>query len=148
MTDKPGNKPGFELFDHTADIGVHAYGNSVSDIFEQGARSMYSILFHNQIPEVELKGEFEIKLQSSDLEQLLVDWLDELLFIYSTENILINDFKIDIDLDKFTLDARIKGEELTDEQLKETIEIKAVTYHMLEIKKTDDSWTATIIFDI
>ena len=97
---------------------------------------------------MELKGEFQIKLKSLDLEQLLVDWLDELLFIYSTDKILINDFELDIDLDKFTLEARIKGEQLTDEQLQKTIEIKAITYHMLEIKNTNDSWTATIIFDI
>jgi SHS2 domain-containing protein len=148
MSTPPGHKIGFELFEHTADIGVNVFGNSVSDIFEQSARSMYSILFHNQVPKVELKGEFQIKLKSSDLEQLLVDWLDELLFIYSTEKILINDFQLDLDLDNFTLEARIKGEQLTDEQLRETIEIKAVTYHMLEIKKTIDSWTATIIFDI
>jgi SHS2 domain-containing protein len=141
-------KKGFKLFDHTADIGVHAYGEEISDVFEQAARSMYSIIFHGSIPKIESKGEFQIKIKSSDLEQLMVDWLDEILYIYSTDYIMISEFQIEINLEEFSINAFVQGEKLSEQLLKGTGEIKAVTYHMIEVKKVNDHWEATVLFDI
>ena len=148
MTEEQKPIPGFKLFDHTADIGVQANGSELSDIFEQTARSMYTIIFHNEVPPIEPIGEFDIELTSSDLEQLFVDWLNEILFIFSTEQIAICEYNIDIDSDNFQLKARIKGKTLTEDELTETTEIKAVTFHMLEIKKINSIWNSKVIFDI
>jgi SHS2 domain-containing protein len=139
---------GFELFDHTADIGVNAWGKDISEAYEFAAISMYSIIFHGSPPKVEPKGEFRIKLKSSDIDQLLVDWLDEILFIYSTEHIVLSNFKIEIDIEKKSLDAIVSGEIVSDEYLIGTCEIKAVTYHMLSVKKTDTRWDVKVLFDI
>ncbi len=148
MKNQKSAKPGFELFDHTADIGVTAHGFNVKDVFEQAARGMFAVIFHEKPPAVETKGEYEIKLQAKDLEQLMVDWLDELLYIYSTEHIVFSKYEIDIDIKNFTLDAHIFGEIVTNDLLLGTCEIKAVTYHMLEVKTINDHWGAKILFDI
>jgi SHS2 domain-containing protein len=137
----------YELFDHTADIGVRAKGDDLSTIFKNTALGMYEIIFLNGPPKVSLKGEYQIKLTCSDLEQLLVDWLDELLFIFSTEKIVFSEFEITIDPEGFSLDAKVAGEQIDDSELLATREIKAVTYHMLEIKK-NEHWTTQVIFDI
>jgi SHS2 domain-containing protein len=142
------NSPRFEIIDHTADIGSKVYGLTLEDIFEQAAISMYSIIFFNNVPNIEPIGEYEINLNSSDLEQLLVDWLDEILFIFSTENIVICKFKLEINLDKISLNAKIIGQTVSEEQLKATCEIKAVTFHMLKIEKVNDQWEASILFDV
>ena len=137
----------YELFDHTADMGVRAKGDDIPTVFKNTALGMYEIIFLNGIPKVASKGEYKIKLNCSDLEQLLVDWLDELLFIYSTEKIVFSGFEINIDPENFSLDAKITGERVADSELLATREIKAVTYHMLEIKK-NEQWNTRVIFDI
>jgi SHS2 domain-containing protein len=148
LNDENKLKIGFELFDHTADIGVHAFGERIADVFEQAARSMYSIIFHGSVPIIKPKGEFQIKIQSSDLEQLMVDWLNEILYIYSTENIVISGFQIEINKEEFLINAFVEGEKLSNQLLKGTGEIKAVTYHMLEVKNIDNHWEAKVLFDI
>lgn len=138
----------FELFDHTADIGITIFGPSVSDVFEQAARGMFSVIFHESEPKIEAKGVYEIKLKSKDLEQLMVDWLDEILFIFSTEHIVMSEYKINIDSKKITLDAMVSGEIVGNDILLRTCEIKAVTYHMLMVKQINNHWEAKVLFDI
>ncbi len=141
------NNKEFEIFEHTADIGIKAYGDTIDQVFENAARGMFNIIFHNSIPKIKPKGAYQIKLHASDLEQLLVDWLDEVLYIFTTEQIVISDYKISIEDKTFTLDAEVSGEILPEEKIMGTCEIKAVTYHMLSIKKIS-CWEAQVLFDI
>ena len=143
-------KAWFKIFDHTADIGVNTFGPTVTDVFEQAARGMFDIIFHSSMPKIQSKGEFEIKLQATDLEQLLVDWLSELLYIYSTQQIAICEYKIEIDMDSSSLDAHVYGETVAEDILLRSTEVKAVTYHMLSVTETSehDGWEATVLFDI
>ncbi|MCK5561606.1 MAG: archease [Thermoplasmata archaeon] len=143
------NNPHFELFDHTADIGVRASGPSLPSAFEQAALGMYAVIFHENVPSVQMKGEYQIKLQATDLEQLLVDWLGELLYIFATEHIIFLKFEIKLETQEKSnkLEAEVCGAILSDEHLEGTREIKAVTYHMLSVKKAEN-WDAQVIFDI
>lgn len=149
MLTKSNQKPNFELFDHTADIGVSAYGKDLSEAFKNASLGMFSIIFHESFPKIEPIGKYRIKLIAPDLEQLLVDWLDEILYIFTTEHIIMVDYEIKIEQTskEFQLDAIVAGQILNDKDIKKTREIKAVTYHMLEIKK-NDHWMLRIIFDI
>jgi SHS2 domain-containing protein len=142
-------KSGFEIFDHTADIGIQVHGDDLSSVFAQAAAGMFSIIFHEAVPAIKEIGEYRIKLNSPELDQLLVDWLNELLFIFETEHIVCSNYKITIEEheQKFNLDAIVHGEKIADEQLLGTREIKAVTYHMLFIKKAKQ-WQAQVLFDI
>ncbi len=138
---------GFEIFEHTADVGILASGENLATVFEFAARGMFAIIFHNSVPKTEPKGEYNIKLQASDLEQLLVDWLNELLYVFTTERIVCSTYQISIDTKSNTLDAKISGEIVSEEEVLGTCEIKAVTYHMLSLKKTKH-WKAQVLFDI
>ena len=74
----------YELIDHTADVGVKAYGESLEQAFENAAKAMFDIIADKS--EIESVGQYDIVLEADDLEQLLVDWLSELLtftLIYS-----------------------------------------------------------------
>jgi len=137
----------YEMFEHTADIGIRAYGRSLAEIFENASMGMYAIIFHESIPKIEPVGEYKIKLQASDLEQLILDWLDELLYIFSTEKIVVAKYQIEIDQETCSLDATVAGSIVPDEKLSDSLEIKAVTYHMLKVEKTTN-WEAQVPFDI
>jgi SHS2 domain-containing protein len=135
----------YELIDHTADIGVKAYGKSLSEAFENAAKAMFDIITDNS--EIDSVGQYNIKMQGPDLEQLLVDFLSELLYLNSAKNIVFGFFKVDIDEKKNELSAVICGEKFNLSKHKIGAEIKAVTYHMLEVKKKRP-YSVQVLFDI
>ena len=85
----------YELIDHTADVGIKAYGSSISKAFENAAKGMFDIITDKS--EIESIGQYDIKIKSQDLEQLLVDWLSELLYLHSAKNLVFGFFKVEID---------------------------------------------------
>lgn len=97
--------------------------------------------------EIESTGEYEIQLQSNDLEQLLVDWLSELLFLNTAKNLVFNFFKVTLDDKTCRLNARVFGEKFDLTKHKIGIEIKAVTYHILEVRNKRP-YHVQVLFDI
>jgi SHS2 domain-containing protein len=133
----------YELFDHTADIFIKAYGKTLSEAFENAAVGMFDIITDKS--KIGIVGEYIINLEAPDLEQLLVDWLSELLFLNSAKNLVFGSFKVVIDENH--LSAQVFGEEYDISKHKMGIEIKAVTYHMLEVNDTEPFYVK-ILFDI
>ena len=85
----------YELINNTADVGIKAYGKTLSEAFENAAKGMFDIITDNS--EIENIGQYNIELQTDNLEQLLVDWLSELLYLNSANNIVFGFFKVEID---------------------------------------------------
>jgi SHS2 domain-containing protein len=135
----------YDLIDHTADIGIKAYGKTLSEAFENAAKGMFDIITNKS--EVDNTGQYNIELNASDLEQLLVDFLSELLYLHSANNIVFGFFKLDVDEVKKSLKGTFYGEKLNISKHKIGAEIKAVTYHMLEVKK-NKSYRVQVLFDI
>ena len=70
----------YTLIDHTADIGIKAYGKSLSEAFENAAKGMFDIITDNS--DIDSVGQYDIELSADDLEQLLVDFLSDLLYFF------------------------------------------------------------------
>ena len=135
----------YEFIDHTADIGVKAYGKTLSEAFEHAAKAMFDIITDSS--EIESIGQYDIKLEAPDLEQLLVDWLSELLFLHSAKNLVFGFYKVCLNEKKCSLSATIFGEKLDISKHKIGAEIKAVTYHILEVKNKKP-FHVQVLFDI
>lgn len=133
----------YEIIDHTADVGIKAYGETVEEAFENIAKGMFDIITNSS--HIDSIGEYMIELEADDLEQLLVDWLSELLFLSSTYNLVFGFFDVEI-MDK-KLSAIVKGEEYNLDKHKIGVEIKAVTYHMVEVHTTKPIYVQ-VLFDI
>jgi len=135
----------YELIDHTADVGVKAYGKNLSEAFENAAKGMFDIITDKS--EIDNIGQYIIELKAPDLEQLLVDWLSDLLFLNSAKNLVFGFFKVELDEKKSKLSAKVFGEKFNLSKHKIGAEIKAVTYHMLEVKKKRP-FHVQVLFDI
>jgi len=135
----------YELIEHTADIGLKAYGKNISEAFENAAKGMFDIITDKS--EIELIGEYEINLESQDIEQLLVDWLSELLFLNSAKNLVFSFFNVEINEKTNNLSAHVFGEKYNISKHKIGMEIKAVTYHILEVRNKRP-YHVQILFDI
>ncbi|GAB4118112.1 MAG: archease [Candidatus Caldatribacteriota bacterium] len=140
----------FEIIEHTADIGIIAYGKTKEEVFVNSAKGMFYILTEEK-EEVVSKNKFsyQLKLSADTLEDLLVSWLNELLYIFETKLVILNKFVLEEFSDN-NLIARVYGEDIGHNNKKIKREIKAVTYHYLEFKKDEVSklWRARVIFDI
>ena len=135
----------YELIEHTADVAIKAFGKDLSEAFENAAKAMFDIITDNS--EIESVGQYEIKLEAPDLEQLLVDWLSELLFLNTSQNLVFGFFKIRLDDKKGHLSANVLGEKYNISKHKIGAEIKAVTYHMLEVRN-ERPYHVQVLFDI
>jgi SHS2 domain-containing protein len=138
----------FEILEHTADIGIEAYGKTKREVFINSAKGMFEIIAGEN---KNLKENFydKIKLEADNLEGLLFAWLNELLYIGETKLVILNKFEIK-DLSNNKIEAEVKGIKINPPSVKVKKEIKAATYHRLEIKKDEESgfWSAQVIFDI
>ena len=135
----------YEFIEHTADVGVKAYGKNLSVAFENAAKAMFDIITDSS--EIESIGQYDIELEAPDLEQLLVDFLSKLLFLNSAQNLVFGFFKVELDEKNHRLKAHICGEQYTTSKHKMGTEIKAVTYHMLEVHTAKPYWVQ-VLFDI
>ncbi len=135
----------YEIIEHTADIGIKAFGENLAESFENAAKAMFDLITDNS--EIDNIGQYTIKLEAPDLEQLLVDWLSELLFLNSAKNLVFGFFKIKIDEEHPHLNAKIFGENFNVSKHKIGMEIKAVTYHMLKVNN-NYPFSAQVLFDI
>lgn len=140
MTDR------FEFFDHTADIGVHIHGRSLAELFENAARALYEALGRFHKTEGALQKTIDLHAESG--EDLLHDWLADLLYEIEANHILYDHFEFH-ELTPLRLTATLRGGPIDFTRSQTNGEIKAVTYHQLRIQsQSDGSWRATVIFDV
>lgn len=138
----------FEILEHTADIGIMAYGKTKREVFINAAKGMFEII-SGDIKNLKENFYDKIELEADNLEGLFFAWLNELLYIGETKLVILNKFEIE-DLSNNKIAAEVRGMKINRLGCKIKREIKAVTYHRLEIKKNEESglWRAQIIFDI
>ncbi len=135
----------YKLLDHTADIGIIVSGKDVSEAFDNAAYAMFDILA--DIDKVEETDSLDLQVSAASVEELLVAWLDELLYRYETERFICSRFVIN-DISDTSLNASVFGEKIDPTRHEIKTEIKSVTYHQLKVERTDDGWEAQVIFDV
>jgi SHS2 domain-containing protein len=139
------NKKRYEQIDHTADVGFRVFGATLEELFENAAFALFDIMFN--LETVGARQERELRIESSDRVALLVDWLSELNFLFFTEGMVFKEFEI-LELANTALQATARGEPYDPERHEIFTEVKAITYHGLEINKTDEGWEAQVILDL
>ncbi len=135
----------FEFIEHTADVGVKVWGTTLADLFSHAAYAMFSIIL--DLNSVEEKTSRSIEVQSQNHEELLVEWLRELLYVSSVKEYLFRRFDIET-LTETSLKATCYGEKIDFTRHELQTEVKTVTYHQLYVKKSPGIWEAQIVFDI
>ena len=135
----------YEIFDHTADMGVRVFGRTVEEVFVNAAYALFDQW--TDLRKVRKQISQEISVQGSDREDLLIRWLGELLFLGESRGFLFKEFTIRR-LDSTSLKAIARGEIFDPSRHCFKTEIKAVTYHQVEVKEADGKWEGRVIFDV
>ena len=137
----------FEFVDiTTADVAFVAYGKDLNELFSNAALAMFELMINTK--EIKPTISKKIKLKGNDIQSLMFNWLNELLVYVDGENLAFSSFEVRVDDKKFRLEAECKGEKMNPKKHEVKTEIKAATYHKLEIKKEKNFWKAQVILDI
>jgi len=136
---------GYETFDHTADIGIHAWAGEFADLFEEAAKALFNVMV--DLKTVHPTAARAVQLAAESGEELMLAWLKELLFIFETERFVCSQFKV-TGLTPATLSAELKGERLDPSKHVLGREVKAVTLHQFKLTQEKSRCEVRVILDI
>lgn len=134
----------FELLEHTADIGIAARGATREELFAAAARGLRAVISSPGVGEV--TTERIIEVSAGDGEELMVNWLNEILFLFET-----GFFPVDFVLDavtETTARGRVRGEPFDPERHPVEREVKAATFHQIRVEAEPEGWRAQIYLDL
>lgn len=136
---------GFRQLDHTADVRLEVWAPTVEDLFCEAARALFSLI--TDITKVVPREERKVEVRGESTEELLVEWLNELLFYHDAEGLLFSEFAI-LRLNPGQLDASAQGEPFSPERHEILLPVKAVTYHGLKVQRKSGDFRCEIILDV
>ncbi|MGQ9543475.1 MAG: archease [Candidatus Bathyarchaeia archaeon] len=145
----PEHHGGFKFLEHMADAYIEAYGASLHEAFANSALAMFEVM--TDTSKVEPKIEEIVEVEGHDLKSLLYSWLESLLLRFEIDNRLYSKFiveRINIEGGPLTLEARVYGEEFNPEKHPSKTEVKAVTFHLMEIEHPDGGWRLRFLLDL
>lgn len=135
----------YEVFEHTADIGIHAFGSTIEELFCHAAEGMESLMVAPE--QIRVMTSRQISVEGHDSISLLIAWLNELIFLFDTEYLLFRHFEIEA-ITETRVIGRADGEVYDRQRHDLSSAIKAVTWHEASIIHTNDGYQARIIFDL
>jgi SHS2 domain-containing protein len=135
----------YEVFEHTADVGLHAYGSTLSELFIHAAQGMESLMVAPE--QIQLQVSREVAVEGHDEVSLLIAWLNELIVLFDTEYLLFSQFEINV-ITPTHVKGRAYGETYDSQRHDLSSAIKAVTWHEASVLHTAEGYKARIIFDI
>ena len=135
----------YEVFDHTADIGIRVQAARVDELFAEAARALFSLIVAN-FDSVQALQEISVHLAAERLDELLFDWLAELLYTSDVRRMVFAQFTPSVQGNQ--LNATAKGEPIDPARHRLDREIKAITYHGLKLEHDGQQWLAQVILDV
>jgi SHS2 domain-containing protein len=135
----------YQVFEHTADLGIRVRAADLPTLFADAATGLSATLLED-LTTVRPQVTRHIELQNADLVYLLFDWLNELLYLFDGEHLVLS--KFDVRLEGPLLHATVVGEAFDPDRHRVGCEVKAITYHELKVERDGADWLAEFIVDI
>lgn len=134
----------FEVIDHTADVGIVARGETLPELFANAAAGMMHFMIPSEA--VQSRASRHVTVEADDLSGLLVAWLNELLVLLNADGFIPAAFDVQ-EVSEHRLSGLVWGEPVDPSRHKFRLDVKAATYHQLQVRKNDE-WEARVIFDV
>ncbi len=135
----------FEILEHTADIGFRAEAPTPAELFVESARALQSIAV--ETAGVEPQRAFALAAAGEDYPDLLVNWLNEVLYCLDGARVVFSRFEVE-KIDSCSVAGRGFGEPRDDARHPPKLVVKGVTYHLLDVRESGRLWQAQVILDV
>jgi SHS2 domain-containing protein len=133
----------------TADIAFRAWGKNLEELFQAAGDATINVMIDN-LEAIEPKEQRTFRLENDQLDMLLFNFLQELIYYKDSEQLLLRSQQIQVEKKNVNheLTAITQGEKLDSKRHQQRVDVKAVTLHRFQLEKTDQGWTAMVILDI
>lgn len=135
----------YTILDHTADLRVKIKGNSMVNLFENAGYTLIDLMFDTRC--IKKTETIEAEIRGIDLSDLMVRWLSEILYLFEGENLIVSGINID-NLTTNCLKSHLHTVKYNNDFHEVIMEIKAVTYHQIQVAENKGIWSANVIFDL
>jgi SHS2 domain-containing protein len=135
----------YEIFEHTADMGLRVRGATLNELFAEAGRGLASMLIENSERVRPLEAR-TFQIDANDRVDLMVDWLSQLLNCLLIDDFIFVQFTVRVSENGLWAEAR--GERVDPDRHRLDLDIKAITYHRLRVEEEDGGWVAEVIMDI
>jgi SHS2 domain-containing protein len=135
----------YRIVAHTADAGIEVEAPDLNCLFAEAGRALFSLIVSN-LDDVASRVQVPFTIEGSNTEHLLVDWLNELLFAFESQRVLLREF--DVSIGPVGLQATGRGEIVEEHRHHLEHEVKAITYHDLRVQFQGGVYRANVIVDI
>lgn len=139
------NQKKYRLMTRHSELAVRVVGNSQADLFANSAFALFDVL--TDLDKIEVKERVPLEVEGADRDDLMVNWMRELLYLYQGSGYLLKEFRIHEVKDTF-VKADVCGEKIDPDRHDMKKEITAVAYHQSRMEKTGNQWTAQLIFEV
>jgi SHS2 domain-containing protein len=136
-------KEKFKFLEHTADVKFQSYGKSLEETFENAALAMFKVMYGGRV-RGKIKKKIEVK--GKDLENLLYNFLEELLFLLDSEGFFLSKVRVEVDEKNLKIEADLLGDKA--ERYKISSDVKAITYNEMFVKKEKDKFICQVVLDV
>ena len=136
------------FFDHTGDVGVRLSGNTLADLFREAALAFTETL--TDAGQTAITSIDDVRLEAPSLDDLLVEWLTELLYRFEVRNLLPVDAELSVaeSVDRCELGGRVASDRFDPARHPIKVAIKGITYHQLDVLRSGRVWETSVVFDI
>ena len=135
----------YQVIEHTADIGIRVKAKDIKQLFANAGLSVFDIIAEKKPFLKAMRVKINIQQRGNNIEELLINWLNELLFLSATREVIFTGFSI-----KKIYAGLVEavGTAAAGKHYRINTEIKAATYHKLKVSKTKSGWQAEVILDV
>ncbi len=135
----------FEVFEHTADLGLRIRAADLNTLFAEAGRGLFSLIV-SDLESIQPIDSVSLSVTGNEIDYLLFDWLNELLYSFETTQMLLIQF--DVQVTETGLTATARGEKFDRSRHRSEHEVKAITYHELKVMQDNHEWLVEVIVDI
>ena len=136
---------GYDYFDVVADVGVKAWGSTLSEAFAQATLGVFALIVDPE--STEPRESREVRAQGETREALLVNWLNECLYVHDIEAFVANRIEFLV-FEATRVHARLWGEELNPGRHRVGTVVKAATFHQVQVREIDGRWEIRVVLDV
>ena len=135
----------YRITTHQNELAVRIVGNSQADLFANSGFALFDVMA--EFDKIEAAERLSLEVEGSDRDDLMVNWIRELLYLYQGGGYLLKEFKIN-EVNDTSVKAEVAGEKIDPDRHEIKQEIAAVAFHKSRMQKTGNRWIAQVIFEI
>ena len=140
------NQKKYRITKHQSELAVKVVGDSQADLFANSAYTLFDVLVAD-LDKVDCKEHIPLEVEGTDRDDLMVNWMRELLYLYQGSGYLLKDFQIR-EVKDTIVKAEVAGEKIDPDRHEIKQEIAAIAFHKSRMDKTGNQWTAQVIFEV